>query len=721
MRRRNRVEAAGAPGGRGAPTLLPALLLGLWPLLVAAAPVRAGDAAPAGPSAGTDPASAAAARPRWPLDLPERYLTSGFMEWRPGRFHAGLDLKTRSRSGFPVRAVEDGEVVRLRAGAGGYGRAVYLRGRSGRTYVYAHLERLADPLREALRRAQAAAGGWEVDVAVPAGSLPLRRGQVLALSGQSGTGGPHLHFEVRDERQRPLDPQECGFAVRDRLRPRLNRLRVLPVAPESRIEGRLSAFSAPVPAVPAADLPPLRVRGPVAFAVEVEDRSDVAGHRLAPDRLEVRLDGETVYTSRNDGFAFAEGGQALLEWLDLAGPPARWLHRWDGVSLPGRRGGAWSAAAGGLPPGRHEVRLEAVDQAGNAASARFALVVEPSAPDRAGGAVEAAAAPASGGAAGGGWAVDPLRVRVGEVGGRQLWLTPFLELESRPAAAAAGDSAGAAVGRAPGRPEAWLARPLLAAAPAAGPTAGELPGAGGGPAPEPARPVKQVHRAEAGGPLLAAAALWVVPDTLQRQEVEAAWRDQGLRPAGPAARFVAAAWPATGPVPERLPGAAAGPLDPRDGVYRQGADGRWRWAAAPEAPAAGSGAGPGFPLREPGRYALLRDLAPPVLAPARPETVGPSAPGVDPAVTPPRWRPVVVAWHEAGAGVAADGLAAWLDGVALLPEPDLPRDRLLVELPDATAPGPHALVVEVADRAGNRTRRELPLLLTASAARPARE
>ena len=34
---------------------------------------------------------------------------------------------------------------------------------------------------------------------------PVTAGQVLGLSGQSGTGGPHLHFEVRRKR-RPQDP-----------------------------------------------------------------------------------------------------------------------------------------------------------------------------------------------------------------------------------------------------------------------------------------------------------------------------------------------------------------------------------------------------------------------------------------------------------------------------------------------------------------------------------
>ncbi len=89
--------------------------------------------------------SAAPARSlRWPLDLPTRYLTSSFMEPRPGRYHAGLDLKTQSRTGFAVHAVEDGWISRVRAENGAYGRAVYVQGVSGRTTVYAHLSRFSD-------------------------------------------------------------------------------------------------------------------------------------------------------------------------------------------------------------------------------------------------------------------------------------------------------------------------------------------------------------------------------------------------------------------------------------------------------------------------------------------------------------------------------------------------------------------------------------------------
>ncbi|MBC7896724.1 MAG: M23 family peptidase, partial [Cytophagaceae bacterium] len=54
-------------------------------------------------------------------------LTSGFGEYREGRFHAGLDYSTEATTGKPVRAVADGWVERVRASGVGYGRAVYLR------------------------------------------------------------------------------------------------------------------------------------------------------------------------------------------------------------------------------------------------------------------------------------------------------------------------------------------------------------------------------------------------------------------------------------------------------------------------------------------------------------------------------------------------------------------------------------------------------------------
>jgi trigger factor len=70
----------------------------------------------------------------WPLDLP-RIVTSSFGEYRGGRFHAGLDLRTGG-IGKEEKAPLNGYVSRVRCSPSGYGKAVYLRLEDGNTAVF---------------------------------------------------------------------------------------------------------------------------------------------------------------------------------------------------------------------------------------------------------------------------------------------------------------------------------------------------------------------------------------------------------------------------------------------------------------------------------------------------------------------------------------------------------------------------------------------------------
>jgi hypothetical protein len=314
---------------------------------------------------------------RWPLDLKTRYLTSNFMEHRPGRFHAGLDLKTQSRSGFPVRAVTDGWISRVRLTPGGYGKAVYLKGNDGHTYVYAHLERLSDPLRELVERAQQQRGRWDIALQFPAGRHSVRSGDVLALSGQSGTGGPHLHFEVRDKTNRPVDPQAHGFAVPDTIAPVIQRIRAHPASPESRVEGTRLAHAAGDgnTALPA-DLGTLAVHGPIAFSAQVVEMSDIRKHRLEPWRLQVTLNDSLVFDSRNERLAFSQNDRALLEWLDTGEGRERWLHRARENDLEGRLGDIWTSDPSAWGSGPHHIQFTATDRSGNQTQVSWKVVID---------------------------------------------------------------------------------------------------------------------------------------------------------------------------------------------------------------------------------------------------------------------------------------------------------------------------------------------------------
>ncbi|MBN2308918.1 MAG: M23 family metallopeptidase, partial [Candidatus Hydrogenedentes bacterium] len=117
----------------------------------------------------------------WPLDLP-RALTSSFAEYRPGRFHAGIDLRT-GPVGKAVHAPADGHVSRIRCSPWGYGKAVYVQLADGNTVVFGHLQGFSAPLEAYVRAHQHRLRSYTVDLYPEAGAFPVRRGEVIARSG----------------------------------------------------------------------------------------------------------------------------------------------------------------------------------------------------------------------------------------------------------------------------------------------------------------------------------------------------------------------------------------------------------------------------------------------------------------------------------------------------------------------------------------------------------
>ena len=557
--------------------------------------------------------------PHWPLGLTTRYLTGNFMEPRGGRFHAGLDLKTNSRNGYPVHAVRDGWVARIRCSPTGYGKAIYLRGDDGLTYVYGHLDRLADALRDRVRAAQERRGTYAVDLHLDPGALPVRRGEVLALSGQTASLGPHLHFEVRGADGQPVDPQAHGFAVADTMAPEILAVRVVNLdgaGPPSLVHGDGTRALT-------GRLPEVRVgHGRVRLSARVVERSDHLRYRLGPRRLELRVDGEPVLVARNDSLRWEHNRHQRLEYLVTDLGRERWLWTDPRCALAGRRTDPWLTAAV-VPPGRHDLELVASDRAGNTSRVRWTLVVADPGDD-----------PAAGW---GGWTAGP-DVR------REPWQVDLghPELER---------------GRTP-EGLAWACAPLDAATPVAAP---QLTGL------QPLATPWQL-RADQRRPLLEDPHVALPPAALPRS---ATWRD-----------------------------------DPAVGLYQLD-DGAWEHVDRPAAD--GTVVLPGA-----GVYAVLRDVAPPVIAPAAAQTrlVRREATRRH-GIALPRWPVFRLPVGDHGSGVDWRTLAVTLDGAALIAEPDPPRDRILVELPDGLAPGRHRLAVTVADRAGQRASAEVVLELVA--------
>lgn len=175
---------------------------------------------------------------RAPLDGILR-LSGNFGEVRSGHFHSGLDLKTGGVEGKPVYAIADGEVVRVYVSPTGYGKAIYVEHPDGHTSVYAHLRQFSSEVATYVKGRQYEKQNFRVDLTIPKGLFPVKRGEVIAYSGNSGgSGAPHLHFEIRETNgQVPLNPLKFGFDIKDDSPPVMERLWVYSHSANGHVEG----------------------------------------------------------------------------------------------------------------------------------------------------------------------------------------------------------------------------------------------------------------------------------------------------------------------------------------------------------------------------------------------------------------------------------------------------------------------------------------------------
>lgn len=172
-----------------------------------------------------------------PVDFPIQ-LSATFGELRPNHPHAGLDIKTQGVEGKKVYAVADGYVSRIGVSPYGYGNVLYVTHYDGYTTVYAHLQRFKGDIAKYVKQNQYKNKKYTSQIYPEKDQFPVKKGDVIAYSGNSGgSGGPHLHFEIRDANERPVNPMFFGYKIEDNKRPLVKGISVYPLGDESSLEG----------------------------------------------------------------------------------------------------------------------------------------------------------------------------------------------------------------------------------------------------------------------------------------------------------------------------------------------------------------------------------------------------------------------------------------------------------------------------------------------------
>ncbi|MEE9443676.1 MAG: M23 family metallopeptidase [candidate division Zixibacteria bacterium] len=317
----------------------------------------------------------------WPLKL-QKQFSSGFGDTRPGRFHMGVDLRTGGKEGARVHAPEDGYVFRIKTSYNGYGKGLYLKGNSGRIYVFGHLQKFNWDIGTYLQKRQIESERYYQDISPEPDELPVKRGDFIARSGQTGAGAPHLHFEIRDENQSPLNPLYFNVGINDKSAPDFEAIWITYLDDFSLFEdGSREKKIIPKRSGQNSDFlgDTIVVGGRFGVKAAVSDIITHGSFTLGASKLTLYVDGEKYYSIDYRRIPYEENLYSLLDKDDDERKKENYkrvynLYRrignnFSGCATPANGDGTIEFSSDGF----HDIRIEAYDSFGNRRSLSFVI------------------------------------------------------------------------------------------------------------------------------------------------------------------------------------------------------------------------------------------------------------------------------------------------------------------------------------------------------------
>lgn len=268
-----------------------------------------------------------------PFDFPIIF-SGNFGEIRANHFHGGLDFKTGGAIGKPVRALADGYISRIRV-THGSGYVLDVTYDNGYSTINRHLSAFVGDIARRIEDLQYEKESWEVEITPDPDEYPVKAGQIIALSGNTGYSfGPHLHLDmIETATDEYIDPLPFFMdKVKDKTAPRAEGIMLFPQPGKGVVEGKQTRC-----AFPAHPTKPITAWGLIGAGIRAYDYMDGVQNKYGVKTVILEVDGEEVFRSTVDRFAYEENryinswthGQYMKSFIE-PGNHLRMLHASNG-------------------------------------------------------------------------------------------------------------------------------------------------------------------------------------------------------------------------------------------------------------------------------------------------------------------------------------------------------------------------------------------------------
>lgn len=237
-----------------------------------------------------------------PFDFPITF-SGNFGEIRANHFHGGLDFKTGGTIGKPVRALADGYISRIRV-THGSGYVLDVAYDNGYSTINRHLSAFVGDVARRVEDLQYEKESWEVEITPEPDEYPVKAGQIIALSGNTGYSfGPHLHLDmIETATDEYIDPLPFFMdKVKDKTAPRAEGIMLFPQPGKGVVEGKQTRRAFPVHPTK-----PITAWGLIGAGIRAYDYMDGVQNKYGVKTVILEVDGEEVFRSTIDRFAYEE-------------------------------------------------------------------------------------------------------------------------------------------------------------------------------------------------------------------------------------------------------------------------------------------------------------------------------------------------------------------------------------------------------------------------------